>query len=550
VDNRRRLFAACCLALITNAMAFSIGVDILGDFVRHFRFTREQVGQATSWGGIFGVLAMFFVGGLLDFIGVRIAMWLAFATHLVGVTLVIFAGGFWSLALAFTSLALASNLVEAATNPLVATAYPDRKTHMLNVFHAWWPGGIVIGGLMAWGFSAILNVAGASQRLLDISWQIKMAFVYLPMAAYALLILGQKFPKTERVQAGVSTSAMFKEALRPLFLIIVFCMLLTASIELGPNKWLGMFIEDLMGIRGVLVLVYLSWLMFVLRFFAGPVAKKLTPTGLMAVSSLVAGAGLLLLAGVSDWGSLFIASTVFGLGCTYMWPTMLGIVSERFPKGGTLLLAILGGAAGLFLSLVTGPKMGALHDHYAGKTLRAGLSEAIQAEVRGRYALVLTVRKAIGERLEGTVEGLVASLDAARRRQPPKEKEEALPRSLITKVGEVSAQLSVEDQATVASALARTPSAELLEEARRTPLTKAIPEVVDRLATRDHRQAAMQVLGEANRHAASVTFKWVAALSVAAFAIFGAIFLYERARGGYKQERLAAPQGPAQASSS
>jgi MFS family permease len=528
-------------------MAFSIGVDILGDFVRHFRFTREQVGEATSWGGMFGVAAMFLVGGLLDFIGVGRAIWLAFAAHAVGVTLVIFAGGFLSLALAFTSLAIASSLVEAATNPFVATAYPDKKTHMLSVFHAWWPGGIVLGGLLAWGFSAILNAVGASQRLHDISWQIKMAFVYVPMVGYGLLILGQKFPKTERVQAGVSTSAMFKEALRPLFLIIVFCMLLTASIELGPNKWIGMFVQDLMGIRGVLVLVYLSWLMFILRFFAGPVAHRLTPTGVMAISSLVAGGGLLLLAGVRDWGSLFIASTVFGVGCTYMWPTMLGIVSERFPKGGTLLLALLGGAAGLFLALVTGPKMGAIHDYYAGKTLRAGLSEAIRKEVRDRYAVVLTVRKAIGERIEGTVAGIAASLDEAKSlHQPPPGRpvpatdptEAPPPKSLLTLLEEVKGQLSPEDQATVQRALAMVPNAEKAEEARATPLTKAIPEVADRLATQKERQATMRVLGEANRYAASATFQWVAALSVVAFVIFGAIFLFERARGGYKQEVL------------
>ena len=532
-------------------MAFAIGVDILGDFVRHFHFTREQVGEATSWGGMFGVAAMFLVGGLLDYIGVGLALWLAFAAHLLGVTLVIFAGGFWSLAIACTSLAVASSLVEAATNPLVATAYPDRKTHMLNVFHAWWPGGIVIGGLLAWGFSAILKATGASQHLLNISWQIKMAFVYVPIAAYAILIRGQKFPKTERVQAGVSTSAMFKEALRPMFLILVVCMLLTASIELGPNKWLGLFIEDLMGIRGVLLLVYLSWLMFVLRFFAGPVAHALSPTGLMAVSGVVAGVGLLLLSGARDWGTLLVASTVFGLGVTYMWPTMLGIVSERFPKGGTLLLALLGGAAGLFLSLVTGPKMGALHDHYANKALRAELTETLKAEILDRYAVVETVRKEIGPKLEGMVEGLAASLDAARQPDQPPAKAKAdtdpkgkpVPKSLLTRIDAVMAQLSEQDRAIVVSALAKAPSPETLAKARATPLTKAIPEVADRLATEEHQQAALGVLEDANRRAASITFRYVATLSVLIFAIFGGIFLYDRARGGYRQEILSGTTG-------
>jgi len=544
VDNRRRLFVACCLALTANAMAFSIGVDIMGDFVRTFNFTRERVGEATSWGGMFGVAAMFVVGALLDFIGVGPALWLAFAAHVLGVTLVIFAGGFWSLAIACTSLAIASSLVEAATNPFVATAYPDRKTHMLNVFHAWWPGGIVIGGLLAWGVSALLKAAGASQRLLDVSWQIKMALVYVPVAAYGLLILGQRFPKTERVQAGVSTSAMFKEALRPLFLIIVFCMLLTASIELGPGKWIGMFIEDLMGIRGVLVLVYLSWLMFVLRFFAGPVAHKLTPTGLMAISSLVAGAGLLLLAGVSDFWSLFVASTVFGLGCTYMWPTMLGIVSERFPKGGTLLLALLGGAAGLFLSLVTGPKMGGLHDHYAERHLQAHLSDGVKAQLFEQHAAVETVREAIGPKLEGRVEGLAASLAEARKPAPePKPTERPVPESLLTRIDQVKSQLSEAERGQIEAALAKAADPATRRRLDAPSLTRAIPQAVDRLASHAERQAAVETLEHANRRAASVTFQWVAALSVVTFAIFGLIFLYDKARGGYRQEILGS-KGP------
>ncbi|HUT31918.1 MAG TPA: MFS transporter [Planctomycetota bacterium] len=546
MDNRRRLFLACCLALIANAMWFAVSVDILGDFVRHFRFTREQVGQAVSWGGMVGVAAMFIIGGLLDFIGVGVALWLAVAAHLVGVTLVIFAQGFWSLAIACTCLALATSTVEAATNPFIATVYPDRKTHMLNVFHAWWPGGIVIGGLLAWGFSAVLNATGASQRLLDISWQIKMAFVYVPVIAYALLILGQKFPKTERVQAGVPTSVMFKEALRPMFLILVFCMLLTASIELGPNRWLGMFIEDLMGIRGVLVLIYLSWLMFVLRFFAGPVARVLTPTGIMAISSVVAGVGLLLLSGVRGWGSLLVASTVFGLGCTYMWPTMLGIVSERFPKGGTLLLAILGGAAGLFLSLVTGPKMGAIHDHYAEAAVREALAPAVQAEVLERYAVVETVREEIGPTLEGTIAGLAASLDAARRPEPapappPTDaatREQPLPKSLLTRIDEVKAQLSEADRRAVEAALTKAADPAKRKAIEPPRLTKAIPEAVDRLGTPHQRQTVAGALKEANRRAASITFRYVAALSVVIFLVFAGMFLYDRARGGYKQEFL------------
>ena len=377
MDNRRRLFVASCAALVANAMAFSICTDIMGDFERYFQFTKAQAGQAVSWGAIGGTLMLFVGGALLDFVGIGRALWLAVLAHVVGLTLMICAQGFWSLAVAWTFIAIATGLVEAAVNPLAATMYPENKTHIMNVLHAWWPGGLIIGGLIAYGLTKVFTLTGASEVLQGHSWQIKMATAYVPVLIYAVLIFGQKFPQTERVKAGVSAGTMFREALRPMFLLIVLCMFLTASIELGPNRWVGVFIHDIVGIRGVLMLVYTSGLMFVMRQFSGPITARISSVGILIASSIFSGLGLLWLSYAGGPVTLFLAATVFGVGVAYFWPTMLGVTAERFPKGGAFLLGVVGAAGGLFLAYVTVPGMGKLHDHY---TL-AGLPGTVAAKV-------------------------------------------------------------------------------------------------------------------------------------------------------------------------
>jgi hypothetical protein len=215
-----------------------------------------------------------------------------------------------------------------------------------------------------------------------------MACIYVPMALYAVLILGQQFPNTERVKAGVSTGAMFREALRPMFLLLVFCMCLTASVELGPNSWVGVFIKDIVGIPGVLVLAYTSGLMFLLRIFAAPLAKRIPSIGILIGSSVLSGLGLLWLSCATGPVTLFLAATVFGVGVCYFWPTMLGTTAERFPKGGAFLLAVVGAAAGLFLAYVTVPGMGRLHDHYTLKGLPPAVARKVVVEGRVEEARV------------------------------------------------------------------------------------------------------------------------------------------------------------------
>jgi hypothetical protein len=209
-------------------------------------------------------------------------------------------------------------------------------------------------------------------------WQVKMGLLLVPLLIYGVMCLGQTFPQTERVQHNVSTGAMFLQALRPMFLLWAFCMLLTASTELGPNQWQESVLKRTTGGGegiGTLIFVYTSGLMFVMRFFAGPLAHKLSPVGMLTCSAILSGVGLYWLSYVDNAVLAFAAATVFGVGIAYFWPTMLGVTAERFPKGGALLLGLMGSFGNLAISQAL-PQMGAIYDSYTVQAIPAVLQDA------------------------------------------------------------------------------------------------------------------------------------------------------------------------------
>lgn len=371
----RRLFLASCLALIATSMAFSIRADIISALKTDFGFTDTQMGQIAG-PGLWGFAITIVLGGMLvDMLGMKALMWLAFAGHVSGVVLTIFSSGYTSLYLATLIIGLANGTVEAVINPLAATVYPESKTKHLNILHAWWPGGLILGGLACYGLTQIL---GTEAAVLSLSWKLKMALILIPTALYGYLILGQEFPETERVSSGVSYREMWAEARRPLFLLFVFLMMLTAATELGPDQWIGNMLQNLVGIQGVLLLVYTAGIMFVIRqFFAGTILQILSPLGVLSIASLLSAFGLYRLSGATTASQVVVAATVFGIGKTFFWPTMIGVVAERFPKGGALLMGILGGAGMFCVGWVMTPVMGSLQDRY---TLES-LPQSVHAEV-------------------------------------------------------------------------------------------------------------------------------------------------------------------------
>ena len=384
--NPTRLFRASCVALVVTAMSFALRGAAAAAWANEFHLTNEQVGWINStafWGF---TLAMVFGGPLCDALGLGRIVGLAFLGHAAGILLTIFAWDFWSLYIGTLLFGIANGSVEAACNPLIATLFPGDKTTKLNHFHVWYPGGIVIGGLLSFALAQA-----------TLGWKAQFITMLVPLAVYGLMFLRQEFPRTERVQQGVSTGAMFRACFNPLFLFMVVCMLMTAATELGPGQWIPNILSNA-GVSGILVLVWITGLMAVGRQFAGVFVHRLSPLGMLLMSAVLSGLGLYAMSHTTG-AMLFAAATVFALGVCFFWPTMLGFVSEQFPKTGALGLAIMGGAGMLSVSVVL-PVMGRIYDKGIATRLPTGTATtsapmAVQAaaglDTLGHVAVLPTV---------------------------------------------------------------------------------------------------------------------------------------------------------------
>ena len=388
--NPSRLFRASCVALITTAMSFAIRGGATGDWVTQFNLTNEQAGwvNGTAFWGF--TLAMMFGGPLVDALGFKRILGIAFFGHLAGILLTIFAWDFWSLFTGTLLFGIANGSVEAACNPLVATLYPKNQTTKLNHFHVWFPGGIVIGGLVAF----ILAKAG-------LGWKAQFATMLVPLAAYGFMFFAQHqpMPQTERVQRGESTGSMFKACLAPAFILMVGCMLLTASTELGSGQWIPNILSHA-GVSGILVLVWINGIMAVGRMFAGPFVHKLSPIGMLVMSAILSTLGLYAMSHASG-NMLFAAATVFAFGVCFFWPTMVGFVAENFPKTGALGMAIIGGAGMLSVSFVL-PIIGRWYD--------TGIALRTPAGVTPSASQLADIQAAAGLHALGNVAVLPAAL--------------------------------------------------------------------------------------------------------------------------------------------
>lgn len=388
--NERVLFIASCVALAATSMSFAIRGDILGDFevayVEPYVATivpeiseetpqEEAANPVKRYAGVIATvafwsfgLAILFGGPLCDLLGMGFLLRFAAVCHIGGVLLTIFAWHYWVVVIATFIVGVANGVVEAVCNPLIATIYPEQKTRKLTIFHAWFPGGIVIGGVLAFLLSQVGFEAGS-----EYGWQVKMGLILVPSFIYLFMILGQQFPPTERVAAGVSFSDMFREiARKPLFILILTCMWLTAATELGPGAWIANIYNEVMSellepgqvaTAGILVLVWGNGLMYLLRQFGSGITERLTPIALIACTAPIAAAGLVLFSYATTPIMWFLAATLLFVGVCWWWPTMLGITSERFPRTGALGLAVVG-AMGAFSTAISGPVMGWINDTF------------------------------------------------------------------------------------------------------------------------------------------------------------------------------------------
>ena len=352
--NQNRLFAASCISLLLTAMTFAIRVRLETVFGPDgMGLSLEQIGYAfmpAFWGF---TLAIILGGQLVDNIGMKKGMWLAFICHAIGITLTLTAYDFSSLFVATVIMGLGNGMVEAVCNPLVASMYPLEKTKMLNRFHLWWPAGIVIGSI-------------ASLILMDImglGWQMMVGSLFIPLVVYGYLLIGQSFPLTERVSLGINQVDAYNSLAKPLFLFIAFCMLLSATTELGTMQRIESLLKET-GVNALLVLAFINGIMIIGRALAGSIVIKIKTTGMLFLSSIFAFAGLQLLAN-SSGSFVFIAAAFFAIGVTFFWPTTLAFISENIPESGAFGMSLIGGLGMLSVSLVL-PLMGRFLDNSVG----------------------------------------------------------------------------------------------------------------------------------------------------------------------------------------
>jgi MFS family permease len=371
--DRQRLFVASCVAIATTGIVFSIRGDILDALGTEFRLSRYQLGLLLSpafWGN---TVANVLGGSVVDFVGMRRLFFLSTVGYVAAILIVLFAPtpvgdapsqmAFLLLYTGFLLFGLSQGLVEGVVNPLAATIYPTEKTHKLNVLHAWWPGGLIVGGVIAYTLTRLWDLGSATVAAdtMSLGWRVKLATALITPIVAALLVLRQPFPATERVNAGVTHGEMFREALRPMFLLWFALMWLTAATEVAPGQWIPSLITNLTGMQGILILIYTAGLSFALRFFAGGLAHRMSPIGLLTISAVLSTVGLYTLSTIDSAGEAFVAATLFGVGTAYFWPTMLSVTSERFPRGGAFLLALMGGAGNLAIAFVL-PVIGGWYD--------------------------------------------------------------------------------------------------------------------------------------------------------------------------------------------
>lgn len=379
--NRNAIFWICVLALVTAALSFSLRSGVAGAIQQGvfdpIDATRSGEMIATALGNSFlgFAISLLVISPFLDVFGCKRIVLLASLCFIVGPALIIYAPNAGDSAAVISMMNIGMVIAgvgwgatEASINPVTAALYPTEKTHRLNVLHAWWPAGIVAGGL---------TIVGSSQIFDGYDWRYIIATIMVPGVLFGLWALTQKFPKTESTNLGVPFAQMLAEPFkRPTFWIFPAIMFLTASAELAPGSWVDVALTQTVGMPGILVLIYVSAIMFVMRHFAGALAHRISDMGLLAVCTVPAAAGLYLLAVANSPVTAIVAATLWAIGVAFMWPTMLAAVAHRYQRGGPWTIGIVGFAGAMAIYYVL-PKLGRIYD--VAKAEQAGSAEAFAA---------------------------------------------------------------------------------------------------------------------------------------------------------------------------
>ncbi len=358
--NANRLFYGSCFALITTAFSFSIRAGILPQLGEELSLTAEQLGFINSMWFLGFPISMVIGGMIYHTVGGKKIMQFAFLAHAVGILMTIYSGSYIGLLISTLLIGLGNGCTEAACNPMIADAYEgNRMSKMLNRFHMWFPGGIVIGSLV----SKFMTDAG-------MGWETQIWVIMIPTLIYAYLFFGQAWPKA-KVEAAASLLSNFKAMVSPLFIFMIACMALTAITEFGPQQWVGLILAK-SGAQPMLILALVTGLMAVARYFGGEVVHKFDQTGVLLGGAVLATIGIYLFS--TQTGSMaYVAAIFFALGVAYFWPNMIGFVAAKIPKSGALGMSIIG-AVGMFSTSIFQPIIGRWIDTDKAEAAAQGLT--------------------------------------------------------------------------------------------------------------------------------------------------------------------------------
>ena len=361
--NKDRLFLGSCFALITTAFSFSIRAGILPQLAKDFNLSAEQLGFINSMWFLGFPIAMIIGGLVYHTVGPKRIMQIAFICHALGIFLTLYPqllGGYTGLLVSTFLIGIGNGCTEAACNPMIADSYQGSEmSKMLNRFHMWFPGGIVIGSLI----SKFMTDA-------NMGWQAQIWFILVPTLIYAYLFWGQSFPKAKT--AGVtSIGENLKAMASPLFLFMFACMALTAITEFGPQQWTGLIMSK-SGASPMLILALVTGIMAVARYFGGEIVHRFDQTGVLLGSAILATIGIYLFS-TSTGGMAYVAAVFFALGVAYFWPNMVGFIAEKVPLSGALGMSIIGGV-GMFSTSIFQPIIGKWIDNAKLEKTAAGLT--------------------------------------------------------------------------------------------------------------------------------------------------------------------------------
>lgn len=463
--NAGRLLWAGFVAILAAGVGFGIRGAILQSWGTEFGFTAATLGVITG-AGLTGFCFGIFIGGVIvDRIGYGKLIIAAFALHVLSAVVTLAATPSQSEVMSYRLLfwgtfifALANGTLEAVANPLVATLFPKNRTHYLNILHASWPAGLVLGGMVGWILGAEMNWG----------WKAQLSLYLIPTAIYGLMFFGQHMPKSEAAEKGLKFSEMYKDvgflgsiiacgllalfftgvfeqilvatgtaadsaanvskwlgygfglillgilswvcgfALGSILIFVLFCThALVGAVELGTDSWIQNITGNILTEKeGNILFVFTSMLMFALRFCADFIERKLrlSPVGILLVCAILASVGLLLVSGITTFIGAMGALAVYAIGKTFFWPTMLAVVGDRFPQTGAVAMSLMGGIGMMSAGLIGSPGLGYAKDRFAGEELREAnqtVYEQVQAEEPSSFLFFEQVHgidaKTIGE---------------------------------------------------------------------------------------------------------------------------------------------------------